>query len=72
MLGRSRRSVPVREAGGLGAAVLDSAGRVLGAISVSALVFDLPLDVAQPLGGQVVATAKEIGAALNGSIAGGR
>jgi IclR family acetate operon transcriptional repressor len=51
----------------VGAAVLDPAGRVLGAVSLSALVFDLPLDVLPRLAGQVVATAKEISAALNGS-----
>jgi IclR family transcriptional regulator, acetate operon repressor len=51
----------------VGAAVFDSTGRVVGGISLSALVFDMPLDVAQHLAGTVVATAKEISAALNGS-----
>jgi len=51
----------------VGAAVLDSAGRVVGGVSLSALVFDMPLDAAQRLAGMVVVTAKEISAALNGS-----
>jgi IclR family transcriptional regulator, acetate operon repressor len=51
----------------VGAAVFDSTGRTVGGISLSALVFDMPIDVAQRLAGTVVATAKEITAALNGS-----
>jgi IclR family transcriptional regulator, acetate operon repressor len=51
----------------VGAAVVDREGRVLGAVSLSALVFDLPLDVAQRLARQVSATAKDISAALNTS-----
>jgi IclR family transcriptional regulator, acetate operon repressor len=51
----------------VGAAVLDSEGRVVGGVSLSALEFDMPLDVAQRLSGTVVATAKEISTALNGS-----
>jgi IclR family acetate operon transcriptional repressor len=49
----------------VGAAVLDPDGRVVGGISLSALVFDMPLDVVQRLAGTVVASAKEISAALN-------
>ncbi len=51
----------------VGAAVLDPAGHVVGGVSLSALVFDMPLDAARRLAGTVVATAKEISAALNGS-----
>jgi IclR family acetate operon transcriptional repressor len=54
----------------VGAAVLDSDGRPLGAVSLSALVFDIPHQVAQRMAGMVVATAKEISAALNSGLAG--
>jgi IclR family acetate operon transcriptional repressor len=56
----------------VGAAALDPAGNAVGAVSLSALVFDLPLDLAHRLGRQVVATANEISAALNGSNLGRR
>jgi IclR family acetate operon transcriptional repressor len=56
----------------VGAAVLDPAGRPLGGISLSALVFDMPLDVAQRMAEKVAATAKEISAALNGGDSGPR
>jgi IclR family acetate operon transcriptional repressor len=49
----------------VGAAVLDPDGKPLAAVSLSALVFDMPQDLAQRLAGMVVATAKEISAALN-------
>jgi IclR family transcriptional regulator, acetate operon repressor len=49
----------------IGAAVLDADGRPLGAVSLSALVFDMPQDLAQRMAGMVMATAKEISAALN-------
>jgi IclR family acetate operon transcriptional repressor len=51
----------------VGAAVFDSTGQVVGAVSLSGLVFDMPLDLAQRLAGTVVTTATEISAALIGS-----
>ncbi|HEY3260886.1 MAG TPA: IclR family transcriptional regulator [Pseudonocardiaceae bacterium] len=49
----------------VGAAVLDPDGRPVGAVSLSALVFDMPVDVAHRMAGLVVAAAKDISAALS-------
>lgn len=50
----------------VGAAVVDASGRPLGGVSLSALTFDLPRDVAQRLSERVVETARDISAVLSG------